>query len=535
MKRILTLTLALVTLLGRAALAQSWSVEAMDTTRSSAEGQRVRVNLATHLPAEPVRHVIVSPLTSATSLMQPGATKTNAAGPWARGAAALAEGGVALVQLDAPSDAAGRTLSQRPAGDMQADLQAAVDKTAGKFPGVPVHLGMFAVSGATLDAAARVRGVSRIIVASGTFLDDRERSLKHIKQPVLFVHASTAQCDAAPLLEAEQLAHRHGHALVRVGYQELETTPGCGANSQHALRGMESEFAAQVTRWLDGGTPAAEIGSTPAHVAWSEQLLHYDVPGALGTHRLEMTLWLPNTRGPAPVVLFNHGDVELDFPQMRFKRRIREMVIAREFLKLGMAVAMPARRGIALSGGTYPRNFSANDGDPTYKARVHAQDVLPALDLLRSRPDLDGQRIVLAGQSAGGYSATYVAGKQLAGVVGVVDFSGGRTDIKDNSGPGYLNRMMVNGFAELGRAVKVPALFIFAEEDSRYSVQTIRAAHEAFVAAGGRARLVLAPPIGRDGHHVYLMPDHWRAALKEYLAELGLVPARPDETAKEPS
>ena len=72
---------------------------------------------------------------------------------------------------------------------------------------------------------------------------------------------------------------------------------------------------------------------------------------------------------------------------------------------------MPARRGIALSGGTCRRNFSAADGDPAYKARVHAHDVLSAVDLLRSRPDLDGQRTV------------------LAGVMGVVDFSGGRTDI----------------------------------------------------------------------------------------------------------
>ena len=54
------------------------------------------------------------------------------------------------------------------------------------------------------------------------FLDDRERSLKHITQPLLFVHAATAQCDAAPLLDTEHLASSHGHPLVRVGYEQLE-------------------------------------------------------------------------------------------------------------------------------------------------------------------------------------------------------------------------------------------------------------------------------------------------------------------------
>ncbi|MBA3772335.1 MAG: hypothetical protein H0X13_07590 [Ramlibacter sp.] len=323
------------------------------------------------------------------------------------------------------------------------------------------------------------------------------------------------------------MARSHGFALVRLGYEKLEPAPSCGTDSQHALRGVEAEFARTVAAWLDGGAAPAEIGSTPARTAWDEQVLHYQVAGILGGTRLEMTLLLPEGRRPAPVVICNHGDIELDHPALRHKRRIRDMSVAREFLRLGVAVAMPARRGVAFSEGTYPKSFRAVDADATYKARVHAQDILPALDALRGRPEIDAERILLAGHSAGGYSASYLASTGPKGVIGAVNFAGGRTDSTAASGPGYLNKMMVDGFSEFGRGAKLPALFVFAEGDSRYSVQTIRASHEAFVAAGGQGQLVLAPPLGRDGHQVHLVPEHWRGALKSYLSLVGAVHASP--------
>ena len=126
------------------------------------------------------------------------------------------------------------------------------------------------------------------------------------------------------------------------------------------------------------------------------------------------------------------------------------MVVAREFLRLGLAVLMPARRGIGLSEGNYPRGFLAGDADATYKARVHAEDVLPALAWLKTRPELDASRVVLAGQSAGGYSTMYIASQNPAGVLGAIDFSGGRTDMNSTKSAGYLNQVMVNGFAEFG-------------------------------------------------------------------------------------
>jgi len=208
---------------------------------------------------------------------------------------------------------------------------------------------------------------------------------------------------------------------------------------------------------------------------------------------------------------------------MRYKRRMRELTVAWEFLRHGIAVAVPARRGVALSEGNYPGGFARYDGDPTYKARVHAQDILAALDYLRTRSEIDAQRIILGGQSAGGYSIMYIASTNPAGVIGAVDFSGGRTDATRLEAAAFLHRTMINGFEELGKTTRVPTLWVFAENDSKYTANTIRAAHEAFVKAGGKARLLLSPPIAGDGHFVYHKPDLWREALHDFLGEIGVL------------
>jgi dienelactone hydrolase len=300
------------------------------------------------------------------------------------------------------------------------------------------------------------------------------------------------------------------------------------------LARLDSEFADTVLRWLEGRSVAGGIGHPHPQVAWREEAVRFPAPGIFGLNQLEMTLMLPEGAGPFPVAVFNHGDVSLDDPAVRHRRRVRSTTVAWEFLKQGIAVAVPARRGIGLSEGVYPRDFGRYDSDPTYKARFHAQDIVAALEYLRSRPELDAKRIILAGQSAGGYSILYVVSTNPAGVIGAVGFSGGRTDATALEGPAFLHRTMVNGFEELGRTSRLPTLWIFAENDSKYTANTIRSSHEAYVKAGGKARLVLHPPIPGDGHFIYNRPDTWRQPLRDYLLEIGVLKAEAPATLRAP-
>ena len=498
------------------AFAQSWTVQTVPTR--VVDGKPASIAFA--MPAtvqgqaglSPVRHVLVYPQPGAlVNLKQTsGSTDLALAGPWVRAATQLKAQGVAVVYVDPPSDAGTRALSARLSRDSIQDFAAVSKQVQQAFPGAQMHLAGFGIVAPLLDIGNDMEGFSKIVVASSHMRSNRSSDWSQLRKPVLMLHAPSAQCDPAPFLEAQLLAKRSRFTLIQVGYDKLEADENCGRGSQHVLQGHEAAFAKSVADWLDGKEVPPVIGHASPQIAWREEIVTYPGPSTFGSNQLEATLLLPEASrfgaGPYPVLVFNHGDAEVGTTAVRNKSRIRDLRVAREFLQLGMAVLMPARRGVGMSEGTIPTGFSKSDADPTYKARVQSEDILPALAWLKSRPDLDASRIVLSGQSAGGYSTMYLASQNLAGLVGAIDFSGGRNDITSGSGPSHLNPMMVSGFAEFGKTTRVPTLWIFAENDSRYTANTIRASHEAFQAAGGKARLLLSPPIEGDGHFIYHKP-----------------------------
>ena len=444
------------------------------------------------------------------------------ASPWAIAADALKAKGIALAVADAPSDIRQRPAASQSASDISNAIRSALQSIQKTYPGLPIHLAVFGASaGNLLDAVADVKEIGRVVIASGDFRPNRGTNWTGYKHPVLLLHAPSAQCDRSPYLEAEWVARKNQFALVQMGYPQMDPKPGCGAASHHVFARLETEFAITVAQWLDGGTAPAGVGNVGPQVAWREQLLHYDVSATFGTHRLEMTLLLPKGTGPFPVAVFNHGDIEMDSGYARYQSRFVDRIVAREFLQLGWAVAFPARRGVGLSEGVYPlKKFRVNDGDATYKARVHAQDILPAMEYLKTRADLDANRMLVMGQSAGGYSTMHIASMNLPGVIGAVNFSGGRTDKIGTGEAGVLNKTMVSGFAEFGKTTRIPMLWVFAENDSRYTANTIHASYQTFTEAGGKAMLLLSPPIEGDGHFIHHKPEFWRKALREYLSEI---------------
>lgn len=115
----------------------------------------------------------------------------------------------------------------------------------------------------------------------------------------------------------------------------------------------------------------------------------------------------------------------------------------------------------------------------------------------------------------------YIASQNIPGVIGAINFSGGRTDNWGN-GASYLITTMINGFEEAGKTTKAPMLWIFAEQDSRYPVATINACYEAFTRGGGKATLFISPATGHDGHYVFHYPDYWRDKLRTYLRQIKL-------------
>jgi dienelactone hydrolase len=522
------------------ATAQTWAIQTL-STRVSPDGQPVTLSIATPAQgdAAAVRHVLLYPQPLGTPQLKTGSgtTALTLGGTWMQALPQLQLHGVSLMYVDVPGDADRRAIGARLPREVRQDLDAAARQARRMYPGAQLHLAGFASVAPLLDIADKLEGFGKLVLAAPALGHFRNRDWSGLRMPVLMLQAPGAQCDAAPFLESEAVAGRNRFTLVKVGYERQDAQPDCGRTSQHVLYGQEAAVAKTVADWLDGKAVGPGIGHPNPPTAWREQIISYAAPGSFGSNRLEATLLLPDAArhgaGPYAVMVWNHGDVELDSPYIRDKSRIRDMLVAREFLHLGVAVLMPARRGVGLSEGNYPKNISALDADATYKARVHAEDILPAIAWLRTRPELDATRVILAGQSAGGYSTLYIASQNPAGLIGAIDFAGGRTDKLNNSTAGHLNQMMVDGFAEFGKTTRMPTLWVFAENDSRYTTNTILASHKAFQEAGAKARLLLSPPIEGDGHFVRNKAGFWREPLREYLVGIGAVAAaRPAQASK---
>ena len=135
-----------------------------------------------------------------------------------------------------------------------------------------------------------------------------------------------------------------------------------------------------------------------------------------GKVRLKAYLWKPAGPGPFPAVLFNHGSGGSDADHTAGMPITQAAdVLAPFFLKRGYAFLHAFRRGHGPSGSQAPflqdvlhREEESKGND----ARQHLQfvlltteqldDVMAALEFLRTVPGVDGGRIAIVGHSFGG-------------------------------------------------------------------------------------------------------------------------------------
>lgn len=266
-----------------------------------------------------------------------------------------------------------------------------------------------------------------------------------------------------------------------------------------------------------------------------EQVLRIPVPAERGSSTLvdlEATLFLPAGTGPFPLVIMSHGQ-PASFAEMPSMPRQRFSDLSRVLVREGYAVLLPMRRGFGNSGGVFRGGTGAcGNLDPIRNARFTAEDIEASRAwAVANLPFLDAQRVVLAGQSAGGYGSLYAASQGLSRVTGVINFAGG---IRAGSTVGPTGGVQIcdgwqdavtESFAAMGRgtaASAVPTLWLYAVNDGLFGFGLSRRFVEAYQQGGARARYVELPAIGRDGHSFLQDPmavSHWGAPVRTFLAE----------------
>jgi len=121
--------------------------------------------------------------------------------------------------------------------------------------------------------------------------------------------------------------------------------------------------------------------------------------------RLAFTLDLPPGRGPFPAVVTAHGSGLITRDQLRW--------LSSHFTQLGFAVLRFDKRGVGESTGDYS-GVGVGNGDKMFG--LLAGDVAAGVRFLRTRPEIDGRRIGLAGNSQAGWILPHAA-RELGGDV----------------------------------------------------------------------------------------------------------------------
>jgi len=289
--------------------------------------------------------------------------------------------------------------------------------------------------------------------------------------------------------------------------------------------------------WAIGKVAYAQGDSTSMRLV-EEQVR---VPSRSGDYTIATRILRPEGAGPYGAIVLNHGA-----PVSPEERRIEspDMLLptATVFAQHGYVVVMPLRRGFGATGGDFAED-AGSCRNPDYRKgeSAAADDVMAAYDFARTLPYVDGNRMILAGQSAGGVTSIFTAGERAPqGLVAVLAFAAGRGGNPVRS-PGVPCAVepLAKVFGELGEEVKVPVLFHYAQNDLYFNAATSRLWYERFAAGGARADYVLQPPFGKDGHYIFSADSGvsiWLPAVEQFFAKYGVPfePMHPPQQAAKP-
>jgi dienelactone hydrolase len=222
--------------------------------------------------------------------------------------------------------------------------------------------------------------------------------------------------------------------------------------------------------------------------------------------KIVVTTYRPRAWGPFPWIVMSHGTAPTPEAN-RTIGRYRSLNPIREWVRRGYAVIVPVRRGYGASGGAKFGDSYGTCSRPDFRRAGEgaALDLLATIEWARTQSDLDQERWLLVGQSAGGFASIYTASKRPDGLVAVLAFAPGRGGRPDtNPGQPCAPEPVARLFASIAPSITVPVLWFYAENDAYIGPVAAKLWFDSFRAAGGRGDFVMLPPFPENrGHGVY--------------------------------
>ena len=207
--------------------------------------------------------------------------------------------------------------------------------------------------------------------------------------------------------------------------------------------------------------------------------------------QLETLTVTPPGDGPFPLMVMSHGTSTKGGEKARKALRLRGLLgVAEDFARRGYKVVIFARRGYASSSGRSKEGYggcsAANKWSFAEAAREGGFNYHAVIEALVNQPDVDGSTVIAGGNSAGGFAVSTLAADPPPGLVGIINFSGGRGGAKDGgncSEDGY-----VGAFGSFGEGAKVPALWLYSETDKLFWPELVDKALDAYAKNGAPVR-----------------------------------------------
>jgi dienelactone hydrolase len=248
-----------------------------------------------------------------------------------------------------------------------------------------------------------------------------------------------------------------------------------------------------------------------------------EIPSPNGMMTAE--IYKPAGDGPFPVVVFSHGRAGDPRERAQMNHAIAASV-ASYWTGKGFAVVAPFRPGYGPTGGFDAEDHGPCDRSPDYArtASQAAEAIVAAVLWTRTQPWAKPDRLLLEGQSVGGFATVAAAARNPAGVVGYVNFAGGSGgDPKRNPGASCKPELIGALYAGFARSTTVPGIWLYAVNDEYWGPDAPKTWGRAYDANGGRAKLVFTGPTPNGKGHSLLVsaPRLWTGELDAFLNTLG--------------
>lgn len=251
-----------------------------------------------------------------------------------------------------------------------------------------------------------------------------------------------------------------------------------------------------------------------------------------GTIRLATYVWRPVKNDRREVVLFSHGSTNGMTMAPNEPEGMGRAYI-QFFVERGYTFVFPMRRGRGASTGTYVEECSTAAKECTIEEFMALTDrgLTEALrddeavidQLILGRLAAPGSKILLVGQSRGGYLSLVLAGQRPELVKGVVNFSGAWVSMPDRA-ESQLQERLSNQAPRLTAAAKrasMPTLWIYADRDPFYGEAGRQGLLKAWRDGGGKAEyLFIGQHSLANGHLALQNPPLWSQQIDAFLATL---------------